>query len=88
VATPSLLRLNLPQVLEAAEQLARLKLPRQVLEVTLEPALNVLCIRFLKPARVELAEPVHPQVHVYRDQSTRRITAVEVLEPDQLPLAA
>ena len=84
MATSSLLELDIPRLLRRAESLAGTKLPREVVEVTLEPQLDILCIRFKKPKEGELGEPVHPQIHLFRDRQTDEITAVELLEMDEL----
>ena len=84
MATSSLLGLDIQRLLQRAEHLAGTKLPREVVEVTLEPELNTLCIRFKKPSDGELGEPVHAQVHLFRDRATDDITAVELLELDKL----
>ncbi len=83
MATSSLLDLDIQRMLRRAERLAGSKLPSEVVEGTLEPVLNTLCIRFKKPSRGELGEPVHPRVHVFRDTETNDITAVELLEIDE-----
>ena len=84
MATSSLLGLDIQRLLQTAEHVAGTKLPREVVEVTLEPKLNSLCIRFKKPSNGELGEPAHPQVHVFRDKVTEEVTAVELLEIDDL----
>lgn len=84
MASSSLLDLDILGLLREAESLAGTKLPREVVEVTLEPQLNMLCIRFRKPTDGELGEPVHPQIHLFRDRRTDEITAVELVEMDQL----
>jgi len=84
MATSSLLDLDLANLLRKAESLAGTKLPTEVVEVTLEPQLNTLCIRFIKPKDGELGEPIHPQIHLFRDTRTEEVTAVELTEMDQL----
>jgi hypothetical protein len=71
-------------VLRRAGDLAGTSFPAEVVEVTLEPKLNTLCIRFRKPSHGELGEPAHPQVHLFKDTITNQITAVEILEIDKL----
>jgi len=80
MATSSLLELDIPGLLRRAQHLSRTVFPKQVVEVTLEPQLGILCIRFKKPKDGELGEAVHPQVHLYRDKETDEITAVELIE--------
>ena len=86
VAT-SLLKVNIEGLLERAEKLANIRWPREVIEVSLEPKLNILCIRFRKPGQAELGEPIHPKIHVFRDRDTGEVTAVELMDPDE-PLAS
>ena len=85
MATSSLLGLDIQRLLHRAEHLAGTKFPREVVEVTLEPELNMICIRFKKPSDGELGEPAHPQVHLFKDRATNEVTAVELLEIDKLP---
>ncbi len=85
MATSSLLGLDIQRLLRRAEHLTGTKFPGEVVEVTLEPKLNTLCIRFKKPSDGELGEPAHPRVHMFRDRATNEVTAVELLEIDQLP---
>lgn len=84
MATSSLLDLDIHLLLRKAEDLAGTKLPREVVEVTLEPQLNILCVRFRRASDGELGEPVHSKVHLFRDAATDEVTAVELLEIDQL----
>ncbi len=84
MATSSLLGLDIQQLLRRAEHLAGTKLPKEVIEVTLEPKLDMLCVRFRRPSDGELGEPAHPQVHLFRDKTNHEITAVELLEIDEL----
>jgi len=84
VVETSLLELDLKKILRRVEELSGIRLPKVVLEVTLEPELGLLCVRFGRPKGGELGEPVHPGIHVFRDSETGEITAVEVLEPSKL----
>jgi len=88
VVTSSLLKLDIDGLLEKAERLTGTKLPREVVEVTLEPSLNTLCIQFRKPVVGELGEPGYPQIHLFRDRDTDEITAIELLDIDKLLNAA
>jgi hypothetical protein len=72
-------------LLRRAELLAGTKFPREVVEVTLEPKLNTLCVRFRKASDGEFGEPAHPQVHLFKDKATNELTAVELLEIDKFP---
>ncbi len=80
----SLLELDLRRVLRRVEELSGVRLPESVLEVSLEPDLGLLCVRFGRPKGEELGEPVHLGIHLFRDSETGEITAVEVLEPSKL----
>jgi len=84
VVTSSLLELDIDGLLKKVERLTGTKLPREVVEVTLEPSLNTLCVRFKKPAGGELGEPAHPRIHLFKDRGTDEITAVELLDMDEL----
>jgi len=85
MATSSILKLGMDRMLETAERLAGTKLPREVVEVTLEPSLNTICIRFKKPTAGELGEAAHPQIHLFRNRSTDEVTAVELLDINEIP---
>ena len=54
-------------MLEKMERLTGTKLPREVVEVTLEPGPNALWVRFKKSVRGELGEPAHPRIHLFRN---------------------
>jgi hypothetical protein len=84
MATASLLELNIDSILRKVERLAKVKLPKDVIEVSLEPKLNVLCIRFGKPTKSEFGEPVHPGIHLFVDTDTEKITALEIINPEKI----
>ncbi len=84
MVTTSLLKLNVEELLVRLESLTNVKFPRDVIEVTLEPKLNMLCIRFKKPSKAEFGEPLHPGIHLFRDKGTRELTAVEIIGFDKL----
>lgn len=86
VAT-SLLKLNIGGLLERAGELTDIEWPGEVIEVGLEPKLNLLCIRFRRPVAAELGEPVHPKIHVFRDRDTGETTAVELMDPNEPPIS-
>jgi hypothetical protein len=83
----SLLGIDMDGILAKVEKLTRVKFPRDVIEVGLEPKLNVLCIRFKKPTELELAEPIHPGIHLFTDRDTEEITALEITDLEKLKLA-
>ena len=83
VAT-SLLELDVNEILRKVEKLASINLPRDVIEVSLEPQLNVLCITFKKPSKAELGEPLRHGIHLFTDKDTDEITAVEIVDLEKL----
>jgi len=83
VATSSLLKLDIDGLLGKVEHLTGTRLPRQVVEITLEPSLDTLCVRFKKPTDEELGEPAYPRIHLFRDKRTDEVTAVELVEMDE-----
>jgi hypothetical protein len=80
----SLLELNVDEILGKVERRTRVKLPRDVIEVSLEPKLKMLCIRFKKPIKAELGEPLRPGIHLFTDRDTLEITAVEIVDLERL----
>jgi hypothetical protein len=84
MVTMSLLKLNMDEILGKAERLTGVKFPRDVIEVRLEPSLNMLCIRFKKPSKAEFGEPLRHGIHVYTDKDTKEIAAVEIINLDKL----
>ena len=87
MVTTSLLEIDMDEILEKVESLTSVNLPRDVIEVSLEPKLKVLCIRFKKPTKLELAEPIHPGIHLFTDRDTEEITALEITDLEKLKLA-
>ena len=94
VVMMSLLELDLKDVLIRAERLTGLKFPRDVIEVSLEPSLKLLCIRFKKPRKDEFGKPHCHGINLFIDKDTNEITAVEIIDwekltktgPDQKPI--
>ena len=84
MVTTSLLKLNVGELLVRAETLTGVKFPRDIIEVSLEPKLNMLCIRFKKPGKAEFGEPLRHGIHLYTDKDTKEITAVEIINLDKL----
>jgi hypothetical protein len=84
MVTASLLELNVDEILGKVERRTRVKLPRDVIEVSLEPKLKMLCIRFKKPTVAELGEPLRPGIHLFTDRDTLEITAVEIVDLERL----
>ncbi|WP_309493605.1 hypothetical protein [Candidatus Hecatella orcuttiae] len=84
MATASLLKLDLKKLVDRVGDMVKIDFPSEVIEVSLEPKLSLLCIRFEKPIQAEMGEPVHPQIHLFRDKNSGKITAVEILDVDEL----
>jgi len=84
MVTASLIELDINKLLVKLEKLTHVKFPRDVIEVSLEPKLNLLCIRFRKPIKAEFGEPLRQGVHVYTDKDTKEIAAVEIIDLDKL----
>lgn len=84
MVTASLLELDITGLLVKVEKLTGVKFSRDIIEVSLEPKLKMLCIRFKKPGKAELGEPLYPGIHLYTDKDTREITAVEIVDLDKL----
>ena len=84
MATTSLLELDIREVLVKVEKLTGVGFPRDIIEVSLEPKLKMLCIRFRKPGKAEFGEPLYPGIHLYTDKDTKEITAVEIIDLDKL----
>jgi hypothetical protein len=80
VVATSLLDINVDAILGKVERLAHVKLPRSVIEVSLEPSLRMLCIRFKKPVKTELGEPIRHGIHLFTDGETKEITAIEIID--------
>jgi len=84
MATTSLLKLDVDEILGKVEKHTGVKFPRDVIEVSLEPKLKLLCIRFKKPVKAELGEPLRPGIHLFTDRDTEEITAVEIVDLERL----
>jgi len=84
MVTTSLLELDIMGLLVKVEKLTGVKFSRDIIEVSLEPKLKMLCIRFKKPGKAELGEPLYPGIHLYTDKDTKEITAVEIIDLDKL----
>jgi len=81
----TLLAIDVSALLEALEKRAGIKLPRRVVEISL--AEGVLHIRFEHPEKSESdVEPLPTETpaYLYRDDETGRITAMEIIDVDQM----
>jgi hypothetical protein len=83
MVTTSLLGLDVAELLRKVEKFTGVKFPRDVVEVSLEPKLRMICIRFRKPGKAEFGEPIYPGVHLFSDKDTEEITAVEIIDLDK-----
>ena len=84
MVTTSLLELDVEDVLRKAERITSLEFPRDVIEVSLEPSLKMLCIRFKKPSKAEFGAPLRHGIHLFTDKDTDEITAVEIIDWEKL----
>jgi len=80
MGTTSLLGLNIKRILSNVETLTGIRLPTEVIEVSLVLGEDILHVRFKEPSEAELGEPVHPLIHLFRDAKTEDVTAIEVVE--------
>ncbi len=80
MVTTSLLELDVERILRELEKVIEVEFPKDVIEVSLEPRLKLLCIRFKKPSKAEFGEPLRHGVHLFTDKTTNEITAVEVVD--------
>jgi len=60
------------------------KLPEEVIEASIVPGEGVLHLRFREPKELELGEPLHPKIHLYRDKDTGEVTAIEIIDPEEI----
>ncbi len=84
MVTTSLLELDVECILKTVKELTEVELPPDVIEVSLEPELNVLCVRFKKPGKAEFGEPLGHGIHLFKDKDTAEITAVEIVNSEKL----
>jgi len=84
MVTTSLLKLDVGELLVRVEKLTGVKFPMDIIEVSLEPKLNMLCIRFKKPSKAEFGEPLHHGIQLFTNKDTKEITAVEIINLDKL----
>jgi hypothetical protein len=80
----SLLEFDVEGTLKKVERLTGVEFPRDVIEVSLEPELKMLCVRFKKPSKAEFGEPLSHGKHLFIDRDTDEITAVEIVDSEKL----
>lgn len=81
----TLLDLNVKSLLKGLEDAYGMKLPEEVVEISL--VRNVLHVRFSYPKGAEVeVEPLQLKIPVFlfRDCETGEVTAIEVLDVDEL----
>jgi len=84
MGTISLLDIDVKQILSKTQELTGLRLPMEIIEISIVPTEDVLHIGFKEPKEAELGEPLHPKLHLYRDRDTEEITALEIINPGEL----
>jgi hypothetical protein len=85
MAVKTLLDLNVKSLLKGLENAYGVKLPEEVIEISL--VRNVLHVRFSYPKGAEVeVEPLQLKtpVFLFRDCETGEVTAIEVLDVDEL----
>jgi len=80
----SLLDLDVKRILLRVEALTGIKLPVEVIELSIVQGEDVLHVRFREPMEVEVGEPLHPKIHLYRDRDNGEITAIEIINPNEI----
>ena len=82
----SLLDIDIRSIIERIEVACNIRLPRSVREVYLDPKTKLLHIRFQEPKRIETGEPLSLKsvVTLFRDEDTDSITAIEILDVEEL----
>jgi len=75
-----ILKLNLKKIISYVKSIVEknlgVLLPNKVIEIVIEPELDILFIRFNKPEKTETGEPLEPNIHIFTD--SQRITALEI----------
>jgi len=79
----TLLDLDLRKLLRHVEKLCSVELPRRVIEITLVED-SMLYVKFREPQGLEVGEPLHPLIHVFKDSESGEITALEIIDLDKL----
>jgi len=80
MAVQDILKLNLKKIISYVKSIVEknlgVLLPNKVIEIVIEPELDILFIRFNKPEKTETGEPLEPNIHIFTD--SQRITALEI----------
>jgi len=83
MAVKTLLELDLRELLQHVERLCGVELPRRVIEVALVED-SMLYVKFREPRGLEVGEPLHPLIHVFKDSESGEVTALEIIDLDRL----
>jgi len=84
MAITSLLEIDIHRILRIVSDTCKIELPNRVIELSLVPSSGILHIRFKEPKKAELGEPLHPLIHIFRDEETEEITALEITNIEKL----
>jgi len=80
MAVQDILKLNLKKIIRHVKNIVEknleVPLPNKVIEIAIEPELDILFIRFNKPEKTETGEPLEPNIHIFTD--SQKITALEI----------
>jgi len=80
MAVQDILKLNLKKIISYVKSIVEknlgVLLPNKVIEIVIEPELDILFIRFNKPEKTETGEPLEPNIHIFTD--SQKITALEI----------
>jgi len=81
----TLMDLDLRKLLRHVEELCSVELPRRVIEVALVED-SMLYVKFREPRGLEVGEPLHSLIHVFKDSESGEITALEIIDLDSMLL--
>jgi len=81
----TLMDLDLRKLLRHVEELCSVELPRRVIEVALVED-SMLYVKFREPRGLEVGEPLHPLIHIFKDSESREISALEIIDLDRMLL--
>jgi hypothetical protein len=59
------------------------KLPEKILEISLLPEDGIFYIRFKETLEKEIGEPVHPLIHIFKDEKGY-ISALEIINLNKI----
>ena len=79
----TLLKLDAEEVIRRIEEILNIKLPEKILEISLLPENGILYIKFKETLEKEIGEPVHPLIHIFKDEKGY-ITALEIIDLNKI----